>query len=257
MLGEEISAKVSGIPQSGDAVCPGPRRSPVTGHRRRGFADVLPGGIHAVARGGIAGSQSRLPAALRRLHRRLLRHMLTTGRTPSAGAVRQLAEALALRAGASLNELTDADLVQLNPDGEVAAAYPLSGRPSPHQVELGTGVVLNATCAIGALGIPLMTGQSATIVSRAPGNDRRVTVRFDGTQRLWHPPGAVVLLAADTRTGPIAGACGHTGFHATAPDAHAYLRARPSLAGQVLNKIDAVEIAHSEFGSLLHDDLPT
>jgi alkylmercury lyase len=227
------------------------------GHRRRRFADVLPGGIRAVARGGIAGSQSRLPAGLRRLHRRLLRHILATGRTPPAGALRQMAEALDLRASASLQALTDADLVQLDPDGEVAVAYPLSGRPSAHRVDLGNGIVLNATCAIGALGIPLMTGQPATIVSRAPGNDRPITVRFDGTSRHWQPPGAVVLLAAAARAGPIAEACVHTEFHATAPDAHAYLRARPSLVGQVLNKIDAAEIAHSEFGALLHDDLPT
>ncbi|WP_410638513.1 organomercurial lyase [Amycolatopsis sp. lyj-346] len=253
MLGKDVPAtvasKVSGIPR--------PAAPVVSGHRRRRFADVLPEGIDAVARGGIAGSQSRLPAALRRLHRGLLRHMLATGRPPPAGALHRMAGASGLQAGASLRALAEADLVRLAPDGEVAAAYPLSGRPSPHRVELGRGFVLNATCAIGALGIPLMTGRPATIVSRDPGNDRRITVRFDGTHWHWQPPGAVVLLAAVARTGPLAVACLHTGFHATAPDAHAYLHAHPSLAGQVLNKIDAVEIAHSEFGPLLHDDLPT
>ncbi|MBE8523094.1 hypothetical protein ILP97_37340 [Amycolatopsis sp. H6(2020)] len=228
-----------------------------TGHRRRRFADVLPEGIDAVARGGVAGSQSQLPAALRRLHRQLLQHMLTTGQTPSPGEMHQMAEALGLQASASLQELAEADLVHLDPDGGVAVAYPLSGRPSPHQVELDSGIVLNAMCAIDALGIPLMARQAATIVSQDPVNDRHITVRFDGTDWHWQPPGTVVLLAADACTGPIADACVHTEFHATAPDAHAYLRARPSLEGQVLNKIDAVEIAGSEFGSLLYDDMPT
>jgi hypothetical protein len=65
---------------------------------------------------------------------------------------------------------------------------------------------------------------------------------------------AVALLAA-ARTGPIADACVPTGFHTTASDA--YLRARPSLVGQVLNEIDAAGIVHSESGALLHDDLST
>ncbi|MGW4058583.1 organomercurial lyase [Amycolatopsis sp. NPDC004747] len=228
-----------------------------TGHRRRRFADVLPDGIDAVARGGIAESQARLPAPLRRLHRQILQHTLASGQPPCAADIGHFTGELELEEDDALRALAEADLVHLGTDGGVAVAYPLSGRASPHRVELDSGIVLHAMCAVDALGIPLMARQPATITSQDSVDERHITVRFDGERWHWQPPGTVVLLAADACTGSIANACVHTQFHATAPNAQAYRQAHPHLLGQVLNKIEATEIAGSEFDSLLYDSTTT
>lgn len=217
------------------------------------FGSVLPAGIDAVARGGIAGSQAQLPPKLRQLHQELIREFLKTGRPPSAERLGILAKGLGLVPARAIAELAGADLVHLDQAGErVQTVYPLSAGTSGHQVTLEGGPTLDAMCAVDALGIPLMTRTAGTVVSRDPltGVDIRVSMAADG-QWNWQPATAVVLLAANECEGPIAAACQHTAFHGTAESAERALAARPGTTGKVLGQAEAVAIAETEFGPLL------
>ncbi|MFE9867990.1 organomercurial lyase [Streptomyces sp. NPDC005506] len=217
------------------------------------FTAFLPAGIGAVDRGGIAHSQAQLNPALRALHQTLLRTFLATGRGPSAATAHDLARHSRLDPGAALQALADADLVHLDTAGErIEIAYPLSGTPSPHQVRLHNGPPLSAMCAIDALGIPLMTSAAATIDSRDPDTGRPVRITRDtGGTWTWEPATTVVVLAAVKCTGPIAGACRHTAFHADADLAAAHLAKDARRLGQVLTQHQALAVAQTEFGPLL------
>lgn len=217
------------------------------------FGAVLPPGIDAIARGGIAGSQAKLRPELRQLHQRLIREFLATGRPPSADRLRTLAADLDLDPAAATAELARADLVHLDQAGErVQTVYPLSAEPSGHRVKLDGGPTLDAMCAIDALGIPLMTRAAGTVVSQDPltGADIRISRAADGRWS-WQPETAVVLLAASECSGPIAAACQHTAFHANAESAERALTAQSGNTGRVLSQVDAVAIAETEFGPLL------
>lgn len=219
----------------------------------RRFDDVLPITIGSLSRGGIAASQAALPAAMRLFHHELLRLFLRTGRPPTVAQLTTAAQQLGLDPHEALAILRDVDLVHTDATGgRVAIAYPLSGRPSPHRVTTGDGVSVAAMCAVDALGIPLMTGDAATITSSDPTTGDPIHIRCDAEDWRWEPPTTVVVLAAvGGCRGPIANACAHTAFHATAEAARTYLAQRPTLTGRVLSQAEALDIAEAEFGPLL------
>jgi Alkylmercury lyase len=217
------------------------------------FGSVLPEGIDAVARGGIAASQAKLPAALRRLHQALLREFLLVARPPTVERIRQLALAFSVDPAEGIAQLADADLVHLDPAGErVQVAYPLSAGQSGHRVTLAGRPTLNAMCAIDALGIPLMARAPGTVVSADPrsGAEIRITMAGSG-QWTWQPATAVVLLAASEGSGPIAAACQHTAFHDSRESAESVLAEHAGRTARVLTQAQAVAIAKTEFGPLL------
>ena len=218
----------------------------------RKFDDVLPKTISVLARGGIAASQGKLAPTVRLFHQELLRMFLRAGQAPHVSQLVVPADRLGLEIVEAMSILAQADLVHLDPETRaVAVAYPLSGWPSPHRVVLSGGTTLAAMCAVDAIGIPLMTGESATISSSDPLTGQEIRVRHDAGLWMWEPSSAVVVLASDGCEGPIFAACTHTAFHATADLASAYLSDRPSYTGRVLSQREATTVAEREFGSLL------
>jgi alkylmercury lyase len=217
------------------------------------FGSVLPAGIDAIARGGIAASQSQLPDPLRKLHQALLREFLAAGRAPTTDRLRTLAAGLGLDAAGAISQLADADLVHLDRAGNrIRVVYPLSAVPSDHRVTLADGPPLDAMCAIDSLGIPLMARTAGTVVSRDPRTRTEIRVSMaDAGTWTWQPVTAVVLLAASECSGPIAAACQHTAFYATRESAELALLELPGRTGRVLEQEEAVAIAETEFGPLL------
>lgn len=146
---------------------------------------------------GVAARQAGLPAAVRELHRWVLRVFLAAGQAPHrddvpvGGAGRDDA----------FGALGDVDLVHLDTDGHIAVAYPFSGRPTGHTVRLDGGPVLHAMCAIDALGIPLMTGRDGVIVSADPGDGHPIHIERRGETWRWTPEGTAVLLAQSSGRG--------------------------------------------------------
>jgi NAD-dependent dihydropyrimidine dehydrogenase PreA subunit len=203
--------------------------------------------------GSIAGRQAALPGPLRGLHRAVLRRFLAMGAPPTARWVRQGVLEAGLDASA-LDELSAADAVHVV-NGVVAVAYPFSGTPTPHRVELDGLPAVYAMCAIDALGLPAMTGRDGRIISADPadGTPIEVTVH-DGTWS-WNPPGTVVVAGRATDCGADCGSfevmCPNTVFHASPGSARAWLASHGGLDAQILDQDTAVECGRLNFGTLL------
>ena len=204
---------------------------------------------------GIAGRQARLPGPLRELHRAVLRRFLETGSPPTARWLRQTARDSGLDASA-VDELGTADAVHVV-NGIVAVAYPFSGTPTRHLVELDGLPAVYAMCAIDALGLPAMAGRDGRIVSTDPLDGQPIVVSVHGGSWSWTPASAVIVAGRATDCGTECGSfqvmCPHTVFHASRDSAKAYLADRDGLDGEILDQPTAIESGRQRFGSLLSD----
>ena len=124
--------------------------------------------------GGFASRQDRLPAP-----GRVLRRFLETGAAPTARWLRQAAADTGLEASA-VDELGAADAVHVS-NGIVTVAYPFSGTPTPHRVQLDGLPPVYAMCAIDALGLPAMTGRDGQITAADPHDGTPIIVSVQGT----------------------------------------------------------------------------
>src|SRR5215472_18267204 len=205
--------------------------------------------------GSIAGRQERLPGPLRDLHQAVLRRFLETGAPPTARWMRQAAAEAGLDASA-VDDLAAADAVHLA-NGVVAVAYPFSGTPTPHRVELDGLPAVYAMCAIDALGLPAMTGRDGTITSADPHDGTVITVTARGGIWSFNPAAAVVVAGRATDRGTectsFEAMCPNTVFHASAENARAYLARHGRLDAEILDQDTAVECGRRNFGTLLFD----
>jgi alkylmercury lyase len=183
----------------------------------------------------------------------VLRRFLATSAPPTARWLRQAAAEAGLGASA-VDELAAADAVRVV-NGVVAVAYPFSGTPTPHRVELDGLPAVYAMCAIDALGLPAMTGRDGRITSADLHDGTPVVVSArDGTWS-WTPSSAVVVAGRATDCGTNCGSfevmCPHTVFHASAESARAYLATHGNLDAQILGQDTAIECGRLNFGTLL------
>jgi alkylmercury lyase len=201
----------------------------------------------------IAGRQASLAAPLRDLHRAVLRRFLETGAAPTRRWVRQTALDTGQDASA-VAELEAADTIHVS-NGIVTVAYPFSGTPTPHRVELDGQPAVYAMCAIDALGLPAMTGRDGQISSADPRDGTPVIVTVRNGTWTWNPPAAVVVAGRTTDCGTDCGSyevmCPNTVFHASRASAQAHLAARGDLDADILGQDTAIEAGRLNFGALL------
>ncbi len=203
---------------------------------------------------GTGSRQAALPPQVRSLHQSVLRQFLSEGEAPHRGWMSEQARGLGLDADAAIRLLTAADLVHLDHDGRVSVAYPFSGVPCGHRVQLASGAAVWAMCAVDALGIPQMADRNATITAADPSTGEPVTVEARDGRWLWTPATTVVLVAQTTAGGPSAECtCGHVNFYSHTEHAKTYLDDHPELTGRVLDQGTAVELAAEVFGRLLRN----
>ena len=166
-----------------------------------------------------------------------------------------MAAELGLDLDQALRALAAADLVHVDPtSGQISVAYPFSGRPGPHRVQLDGGVQVQAMCALDALGIPQMTGHDAQISSTDPASGQPITVTVGGGVWRFEPAATVVLVAtaAGGACGMVADCCcPHINFHTSQQHARAYLHMHPNMTDEVLDQAEAVQMARLIFGRLL------
>jgi hypothetical protein len=205
--------------------------------------------------GSVRERQAGLPEPLRAFHRRLLAGFLTGGGPPELAAVADMAIELGLDPHKALGALAAADLVHRDgASGTIGVAYPFSGRPTLHQVELAGGPTVSAMCALDALGTPQMARRDARIRATDPVSGQPVTVDGHHGAWRWEPPSTVVLVA--TAAGGVCGSiadccCPHINFHTQPQPAQPYLQAHPGMTGELLGQADAVATARRIFGGLL------
>jgi hypothetical protein len=210
--------------------------------------------LHGWRAAGTGSRQAALSPSLRRLHQAVLRHFLGTGDAPHRTLMTEQARGLVVDPDAAIEQLTAADLVHVDRDGQVAVAYPFSGVPTGHKVQLANGPAVWAMCAIDALGIPQMADRDTTITAADPSTGEPVTVEAHDERWLWTPASTVVLVAQTRQHGTSAEcSCGHVNFYTRAEQADAYLDDHPALRGRVIDQRTAVELAGGVFGGLLRN----
>jgi NAD-dependent dihydropyrimidine dehydrogenase PreA subunit len=202
--------------------------------------------------GSLAGRQERLPGPLRELHRAVLGRFLATGAPPTARWLRQAAANAGLDASA-VDDLAAVHVV----NGVVAVAYPFSGDPTAHRVELDGLPAVYAMCAIDALGLPAMAGRDGRITSADPADGTLIEVTVRNGTWSWTPAGTVVVAGRATDCGTACGSfeamCPNTVFHASPESARAYLARHGNLDAQILDQDTAIECGRLNFGCLLTD----
>jgi hypothetical protein len=209
--------------------------------------------------GSVRDRRAALPTPLRELHRRLLGIFLTGTGPPDRAVVARMAIELGLDHQPAVDALAAADVVRTDPaTGRISVAYPFSGRPTPHRVELAGGTSVHAMCALDALGIPQMARRDGRIGSTDPANGRPVTVEVHGGVWTFEPATTVVLLATAATAeacGPVGDCCcPHMNFHVEPRHAEAYLHAHPGMTAELLDQAEAVTAAGRIFGHLLDPD---
>ena len=197
-----------------------------------------------------------MPEPLCSLHRAVLRRFLETGAAPTRRWVRQAAGEMGLDASA-VDELGAADAIHVS-NGVVTVAYPFSGTPTPHRVELDGLPPVHTMCAVDALGLPAMAGRDGQITSADPRDGTPVVVSVRNGTWSWTPPGAVVVIARATDCGTECGSfevmCPNTVFHASRESAQAYLAGRGNLDADILGQETAIERGRLNLGALLGGD---
>ena len=194
----------------------------------------------------------RLSEAERELYFWILRRFATAGR-PSSVELRAAAEQLGLEAGSALVTLAREDLVHRGADGEIAVAYPFSGRPTAHRIRFPDGHEVDAMCAIDALGIAPMFGEAIEIESRDPlsGNEIHARVATDGSAE-WSPESAVVVAGALRSQGDACcGCCPVLNFFASPASAERWLAEHPEVRGNVISMQEAAAAGQVVFGEVL------
>jgi hypothetical protein len=196
--------------------------------------------------------RARLTDAERELYFWILRQFASDGR-PSSKELREAAEQLGLDADPALETLAREDLVHRDSDGEINVAYPFSGRPTAHHVRFPGGHEVDAMCAIDALGIAPMFGQSIEIASRDPlsGDEIGARVTPDGSAE-WQPATAVVVAGAlDRQSDSCRGCCPVLNFFSSTTNGERWLAEHPEVRGDVISIPDAAATGRAVFGDVL------
>ena len=251
------AASTSGT-QPSFAVRPGvtfPDWSVVTSPPVRDALQAMVGSDHVLNRwSGYEPAADRVRVALLQLY-------AEDGRAPDT-------DALAQRAGLNepairplLEELRRRDLIVL--DGErIVGAYPFTDRDTGHQVTLG-GRVVNAMCAVDALGIGAMMDRDTAITSpcRHCGAPIRIVTRDQGRALAdIAPASAVAWLSVRYEGGCAANSlCATTAFFCSDDHLSAWRREHPAGApGFRLSIEEGLEAGCALFGpSLAGLDIPS
>lgn len=197
--------------------------------------------------------RARLSQAERELYFWILRRFASEGR-PSGIELRAAAKQLGLEADSALETLAREDLVHRGADGEIAIAYPFSGRPTAHRVRFPGGHEADAMCAIDALGIAPMLREPIEVWSRDPisGDEIRVSAVPSGAEK-WSPKGAVVVAGVLGRQADSCrGCCPVLNFFVSSASAERWLEEHPQVRGRVISIDEAAAAGRAVFADVLY-----
>lgn len=202
-----------------------------------------------------AARRARLSEAKRELYFWILQQFASRGR-PSNGDMHRAASRLGLEAEPVLATLAREDLVHLDHEGEIAVAYPFSGRPTAHVVRFSSGHETYAMCAIDALGIAPMFDEQIAVRSRDPLSGEAIDVGLaPGGEADWSPDSAVVVAGAMHGQGESCQSCCPVlNFFASRGNAESWLVQHPQVRGHVITIAEAIVAGRTVFGAVLAED---
>jgi hypothetical protein len=182
------------------------------------------------------GRRDRLELKERTLYREVLL-AFAGAEPPTRDALAALAGELDLKLAAALARFEELDLLRTDADtGQIVAAYPFSGRPTAHRLELPGGRKAYAMCAVDALGVAAMLGAPVRVHSRDPISDEEIVVDVppEGEAR-WSPEAAVVYVGGRDGEQSISDlCCPFVNFFASDETARQYVGDHPDLTGAIV-----------------------
>jgi len=198
--------------------------------------------------------RARLSDPERELYFWILRRFATSG-CPGGTETCEMAAQLGLELEHALATLEREDLVHRGSDGEIAVAYPFSGRASAHVVRFPNGHETYAMCAIDALGTAAMFEQTIEICSSDPlsGAVFRAKVAPDG-RATWVPETAVVVAGVlERQADSCSGCCPVLNFFVSTESAERWLAEHPHVRGCVMTIEDAIASGRAVFGDVFEE----
>ncbi len=144
---------------------------------------------------GVETRWSGLGDAEDRVRRAILEHYGKSGEAPSMAALTGATGLAPDVLGELIGKLESRDMVVLDPGGRaIVGAYPFTERDTGHRIRLGDRL-LNAMCAIDALGAGAMYNTDATIDSTCPacGGAIHVETRDNGAALAAFSPSSAVV----------------------------------------------------------------
>ena len=191
-----------------------------------------------------------------RVRQAILRTFATSGTSPTVAEIVPLVPGLGRQEITHIcRTLAEKDLI-LWQDAEqrIQSAYPFSGLPTIHTVHLKDGPKVFALCAVDALGMAVMLGQEADIVSRCAQCQASVEVAVAPDGLGQHRPGNSVVwfpLAEDTCCPVAESRCPDINFFCSPEHQDAWRQNRGWPKGLSLTMPEAFEAGQEIFGSLL------
>ncbi|WP_163006285.1 organomercurial lyase [Methylobacterium brachiatum] len=190
-----------------------------------------------------------------RMWRTVLRFYAAQGRPPGNDELATTLRVSPGRTAALLGGLQQRDLVGLDPtSGSVTHAYPLAPDATGHQVLLG-GRVLNALCAIDALGMAEMFDADAAVTAQCRSCGDTVTVSTAERGRVLRsvsPALSVVWYDFAYAGSAAASCCQHIAFFCSDKHLQDWLDGQqPTRVGARLTMPEALELGRAIFGPVM------
>jgi hypothetical protein len=193
-------------------------------------------------------------SAEKAVHHVILRSFATRGRPPAAEELTATVRDYAVSTHQVLRQLHNADIIRLDPSGEIASAYPFSTVPTPHRIQITGGATAHAMCAIDALGLAVMLDADITVTSADPATAEPITVTITDQRPTAQPAGTVVFVGGADAEGPFVDTCcNYLNFFSNQTVAQAWADAHPNIGGVVLSLDEAYQLGDRIFGHLLVD----
>jgi alkylmercury lyase len=173
-----------------------------------------------------------------------------------APSVQDLARTLRLPLASVLtacHTLAAADLVVWqDEEAHIVSAYPFSGSQTAHEVLLAGHTRRYAMCAIDALGMPYMLGQTARIRSTCFFCHTPVTVNIaEGLLQEASPSTLAVWLSEQDGCCVAEVCCPVMNFFCEEAHLQAWYTTTPKERGRSLTVLEALEVGRAAFGALL------
>lgn len=179
--------------------------------------------------------RDQLESNQRALYREILL-AFARGEPPTRESLGAVAEALDVELPAALARFEELDLVLTDPaTGDVVVAYPFSGRPTAHRLELTGAREAYAMCAVDALGVAAMLEAPVLVHSRDPISNEEIVVDVSAKgEARWSPEQAVVFVGGRDGEQSISDlCCPVVNFFASEETASEYVDANPDLTGTI------------------------
>lgn len=161
--------------------------------------------------------------------------ILKFGRTPTTTEMR-----LALKKSHGniiriLNELEKKDiLLRKRGTQEIVSIYPLSLKPTEHQILLENGKRLFAMCAVDALGMPIMFNRNIKVVSRCEKCKQEITIEIKNEEITGFSHPNIMIWSPGRQIAPAAeNCCPSVDFFCCKKHLEEWIKENPNLMGKI------------------------